>query len=58
MLDHGHREDDHHQGGNDRDKHRVAQPEPRDEEVRAGCGKQQQDRQDREGSAPGPETGH
>jgi len=57
-LDHGHREDDYHESGDDRGKHRVAQPEPGDEEVGAGYGKQQQDRQDRGGSAPGTETGH
>ena len=37
---------------------RLAQPETRDLKVRACYGNQQKDRQDRDGSAPGPETGH
>jgi len=57
-LDHRHREDDYDEGGDDRGKHRVAQPESRDQEIGAGHGKQEQDRQDRCGSPPGSESGH
>ncbi len=39
-LDHGYREKDYHESGDDRGKHRVVQPEPPDEEVGGGYGKQ------------------
>ena len=38
QADHDNREEDYHESGDDRGKHRVAQPEPRDEEVRASYG--------------------
>jgi hypothetical protein len=38
-LDHGHREEDHGESGDDRGEHRVADPEPGDHEVRSGGGK-------------------